>query len=77
MKLFHVNGSSTNLEDMKKKINVFENVDYYQIQLGFILENDNSRWLLHEEISNGVIQAITEGKIKHIVGTIEPWEKRP
>jgi NADPH:quinone reductase-like Zn-dependent oxidoreductase len=76
-KLFHVNGISSNLDNIKKKIDVPENVEYHQIQLGFILENGNSRWLVHDEISNGVIQAIAEGKIKHIIGAIEPWEKHP
>lgn len=76
-KLFHVNGSSAKLDNIKKKMHVPKNVGYHQIQLGFILENGNSRWLLHDEISNGVIQAITEGEIKKIIGTIEPWDKRP
>jgi hypothetical protein len=76
-KLFHVNGSSAKLDNIKKKMDVPKNVQYHQIQLGFILENGNSRWLLHDEISNGVIQAITEGEIKKIIGTIEPWDKRP
>lgn len=76
-KLFHVNGSSSNLDNIKKAIDVPENVEYHQIHLGFILENGNSRWLVHDEISDGVIHAFTEGKIKHIIGTIEPWEKRP
>ena len=76
-KLFHVNGSSAKLDNIIKNMSVPENVEYHQIQLGFILENGNSRWLLHDEISNGVIQAITEGEIKTIIGTIEPWEKRP
>lgn len=76
-KLFHVNGSSAKLDNIKKNMDLPNNVEYHQIQLGFILENGNSRWLLHDEISTGVIQAITEGEIKKIVGTIEPWEKRP
>lgn len=76
-KLFHVNGSSAKLDSIKKNMTLPKNVQYHQIQLGFILENGNSRWLLHDEISNGVIHAITEGEIKKIIGTIEPWEKRP
>ena len=76
-KLFHVNGSSAKLDHIKKNIDLPNNVEYHQIQLGFKLENGNSRWLLHDEISNGVIQAIMEGEIKKIIGTIEPWEQRP
>lgn len=75
--LFHVNGSSSSLVDIKAKTAVPPNVAYHQIQLGFKIEGGLSRWLTHEEISEGVIKAIQENKSKHIIGTITPWEKRP
>lgn len=75
--LFHVNGSSANLVEIKEKISVLPNMEYYQIQLGFIVENNHSRWLTHEEISAGVIEAIRKKKSVHLVGTLEPWNKRP
>lgn len=75
--LFHVNGSSSNLEDIKSKTAVPPHVNYHQIQLGFKIEGGLSRWLTHEEISDGVIKVIQENKTKHIIGTITPWEKRP
>lgn len=75
--LFHVNGSSSNLEDIKTKTAVPPYVDYHQILLGFKFESGLSHWLIHEEISDGVIKAIQEKKSKHMIGTITPWEKRP
>ena len=76
-KLFHVNGSSSNLEEIKAELAVPKHVHYHQIQLGFKVENGNSRWLTHEEISNGVIKSIQEEKAVHLVGTLTPWEMRP
>ncbi|MDQ0158312.1 hypothetical protein J2S77_000262 [Alkalibacillus salilacus] len=75
--LFHVLGSSTDLEDLKKTINIHENCIYHTIQLGFILEENHSRWLTNKEISEGVIEAIKNNKSNHVVGVIEPWECRP
>lgn len=76
-KLFHVNGSSSKLQDIKAKIAVPDRVDYHQILLGFKIESERSRWLTHEEISGGVIEAIQKNKSELVVGTITPWEKRP
>ncbi|RAZ81403.1 short-chain dehydrogenase [Planococcus halotolerans] len=76
-KLIHVNGSSSNLEEIKARVPVPANVHYHQIQLGFKLENDTSRWLTHDEISAGVIEAMREEKSQYVVGTLSPWESRP
>lgn len=50
---------------------------YHSIFLGFQMEHGESRWLTHDEISNGVIRAIKEKKQENVVGTVTPWEKRP
>ncbi|MGE8203600.1 short-chain dehydrogenase [Heyndrickxia sp. NPDC080065] len=76
-RLYHVLGSSKNLNEIKKKISTPDTCLYRQIQLGFILENDNSRWLTNEEISQGVIDSIQNDRLIYTVGTIEPWGKRP
>ncbi|XKE94652.1 short-chain dehydrogenase [Metaplanococcus flavidus] len=76
-KLFHVNGSSSNLEEIKSRISVPAHVRYHQIQLGFHLEDGTSRWLTHDEIPAGVIEAMREGKVQYVVGTLSPWERRP
>ncbi|WP_067724835.1 short-chain dehydrogenase [Oceanobacillus damuensis] len=75
--LFHIVGSSNDLNHMKRKAEVPVNCIYHQVQLGFVIEGTKSRWLTHKEISEGVIKAIKERRLLHIVGTLEPWERRP
>lgn len=75
--LFHVLGSSHNLNELKKNIKVDGNCTYHQVQLGFILESSYSRWLTNNEIAEGVIKAISQEKERHIIGQIEPWDRRP
>ncbi|WP_416144333.1 short-chain dehydrogenase [Planococcus koreensis] len=69
---FHVNGSSSNLKDIKAKTSVPKHVLYHQIQLGFKIENGISRWLKHDEISQGVIDAVLSGKPESVIGTTDP-----
>ena len=76
-RLFHVVGSSTNLEAAINSVKIPTGCLYRQIQLGFVIANGTSRWLTHKEISNGVIAAIRHDKPLYIVGTVEPWERRP
>ncbi|WCH45748.1 short-chain dehydrogenase [Lysinibacillus sp. OF-1] len=70
-------GSSANLNEIKDKIHLLEITHYRQVQLGFIMENGQSRWLTHKEISQGVIDAIQYDRSINIVGTLQPWEQRP
>lgn len=74
---FHVNGSSSNLQDIKTNIPVPDHVRYHQIQLGFKIENGSSRWLTNDEIADGVIQAIREEQDEMLIGSVEPWDLRP
>lgn len=75
--LYHVLGSSSDLRQIKQKAMLPGKCDYRQIQLGFILEGNISRWLTDTEISNGVIEAIQNDTEVYVVGVLEPWEKRP
>lgn len=75
--LYHVLSSSSNLEEILVELDVSDICDYHQIQLGFVIENNRSRWLTHEEISDGVIYAIQSRAKKHLVGTLTPWSQRP
>ncbi|MEM6430023.1 MAG: short-chain dehydrogenase [Deinococcota bacterium] len=52
-------------------------VTYHQIILGFVLEAESSRWLTHQEISDGVLEAIQHKYSRHIIGTVRPWSARP
>jgi hypothetical protein len=76
-RLFHVIGSRRDLDEICKTIVISEKCLYHQIQLGFIISDNRSRWLTHDEISNGVITSIQTNAKKFVVGTLEPWEKRP
>lgn len=76
-RLFHIKGSSTNVNAIKQKIEIPKNCLYRDVQLGFKIEENRSRWLTHHEISRGVIEAINLDREKTIVGVLEPWERRP
>lgn len=75
--LFHVLGSSTDVNKIKKRVTMSEDCLYHQIRLGFVIEDNCSRWLTNKEISDGVIASIEERSKIRTVGQIEPWEKRP
>jgi len=81
-RFFHVLGSETanpsesNI-DSPKEFEIYENILYRKIILGFVIEEDNSRWLTNGEISNGVIDAVNFDKETYIVGTVNPWDKIP
>ncbi|MGM8215335.1 short-chain dehydrogenase [Bacillaceae bacterium W0354] len=75
--LYHVLGSSTDVNKIKKKTSVPKSCLYYQVRLGFVIEDGRSRWLTHNEISNGVIESIKEKNSLITIGQIEPWDKRP
>ncbi len=74
-RLFHVKGSTAHLSI--DPIPLPEGCLYRQIVLGFILSDSSSRWLTNKEIAAGIIKAIRWDREESIVGTLEPWEKRP
>lgn len=76
-RLFHVIGSRAKAGKLRTQLQLDSTCRYHQVQLGFVLEGELSRWNTNEEISNGVIQAIMEDKPYHLVGVLEPEEKRP
>ncbi len=66
--LFHVLGSSSNLNAIKRRVIMPDSCLYYQIRLGFVIKGGQSRWLTNEEISDGVIKAIkNKNKIEPLV----------
>jgi hypothetical protein len=82
VKYFHIQGSAssnpvTNDNYFEKAFSQYNNINYRKIILGFIIDDNQSRWLTDVEISNGVIDAINKNKEQYIVGTVEPWDKRP
>ncbi|RHW35342.1 short-chain dehydrogenase [Oceanobacillus profundus] len=75
--LFHVLGSSTDIDKIKREVSVPQGCFYYQIRLGFVLKDEYSRWLTNKEISSGVIDALKQKDSIRTIGIIDPWEKRP
>lgn len=67
-RLFHVLGSGSNPDEMKREIGDIGNCVYHQVQLGYVMENNRSRWLTHDEISDGVINAIRTNAKQYFVG---------
>ncbi|WMJ17863.1 short-chain dehydrogenase [Geobacillus proteiniphilus] len=76
-RLFHVLGSRADPTEMKQKLCLPAACLYRQVQLGFVVEEHGSRWLTHQEISGGIIDAIRHDAPFHLVGTLEPSKKRP
>lgn len=73
---FHVLGSS-DTDKLVSEIKMFsdkyqksENIYYHQIVLGQIKKEASSRWLTNDEISLGVINAISKKKKIYLVGEI-------
>ncbi|QHS24101.1 short-chain dehydrogenase [Virgibacillus sp. MSP4-1] len=73
--LFHVKSSTGYFKQETPELPA--NCTYYEIFLGFKQYSGHSRWLTHEEISEGVKDSIHHGRPQTIVGQIEPWEQRP
>ncbi len=81
-RFFHVLGSSAadhsrDNSERRARFEVLPNIRYHEVILGFVQKSGGSRWLTHEEISRGVLQAIDQGASRFIVGTVEPWSARP
>lgn len=75
--LFHILSSRSNTETIREHIAIPHFCTYYQVQLGFIIDDSCSRWLTNEEISSGVIEAIKKKENVATIGQVEPREKRP
>lgn len=81
-RLFHVRGSAAAnpanaAKNVPEWLSNFPNIRYRQVILGFVVERGTSRWLSHQEISDGVAAAVREDAPYYVVGTVEPWSLRP
>ena len=77
---YHLKGSSYYRAQMLNSSGIDNDkyeLNYREIYLGFKLENNISRWLTHDEISSGVIEAVESESKLTVVGVLEPWELRP
>ncbi|WNC16754.1 short-chain dehydrogenase [Brevibacillus brevis] len=73
--LFHVCGSRAWIQP--PAVEEIAYCRYRRVILGFVTDAQSSRWLTHSEISRGVIRAMQTDEPLSIVGTVEPWERRP
>lgn len=55
----------------------FPTVTYREVILGFVRTQHGSRWLTHDEISHGALQALDSVQNSQVVGVVEPWSERP
>jgi hypothetical protein len=58
---------------VRREIEQHDHLGYHQIILGCVRESGRTRWLNDEEISAGVLEAISLERPFHIVGTTEDW----
>jgi hypothetical protein len=72
---FHVKSSSSYFK--QEELVVTNNCIYHEIFLGFKVVGNHSRWLTHNEISEGVKDTIHHKRPQTIVGQVEPWDLRP
>lgn len=80
--IYHVLGSASYnpaklTNPFKEKAQAYDNLTYNEVILGFQKDGNYSRWLSHEEIGLGAIQAIKNQAKKYTIGQTEPWSDRP
>ena len=64
-------------EEISSNFKSLDNIDFRTILLGFVVEGETSRWLTNNEICDGVISAVENDNRESIIGSVEPWNKRP
>ena len=83
-KFFHILSSavadpSSPLRSRRADFDRIEHLKYHEVILGFVAgsSGSQSRWLTHQEISKGVIEAVETGVGRFVVGSVHPWSARP
>jgi NAD(P)-dependent dehydrogenase (short-subunit alcohol dehydrogenase family) len=73
-RLFHVLGSQAGDASASAidAIACRPDLHYHQVQLGAVDEGTTRRWLMNDEISAGVYEAIAAARQYHLVGTVAP-----
>ena len=68
--VLHILGSQANSEQEKRSLYINEHQKYRQVQLGAKYDGENFRWLTHEEIVHGVIDAIEHSFDYQLIGQL-------
>ncbi|MDC3415208.1 short-chain dehydrogenase [Terrihalobacillus insolitus] len=74
-KFFQIKGSRRYFND--DSLNISSSCEHRSIYLGFVIENNHSRWLTNREIAQGVIKSVIDDSKQSIIGRLHPYEKRP
>jgi hypothetical protein len=74
-RLFHIRSSAASRHPVPPPVP--DSCCYRQIILGFVLEGTGARWLTHPEIVSHTVTAIDHDWEFSVVGTVEPWDRRP
>jgi hypothetical protein len=78
LRFFHVIGSSgpnpsQMAQALLKDFEQAPHLHYHQVILGAVKTNWGTRWLTNQEISAGVLEAITVQTPQFVVGTLDRW----
>lgn len=81
-RLFHLVGSAAQdptrfVPGVSEIIDAAPWIRYREVILGFKMDGGRSRWLMDEEIVEGVLDALLEDARRTVIGTVEPWSARP
>jgi hypothetical protein len=74
-RLFHVRGSRAAHQPVRLRLP--PSCAYRLVILGFMWDGQHARWLTHDEIADGAVKAVAADGERCIIGTIEPWDRRP
>lgn len=79
-RLFHVLGSADaepGRQHQSAGLECLGEIRYRRVVLGFMRDASRSRWLTHDEIADGIIDAVERDTRDTVVGVIAPWSDRP
>ncbi|MSP23018.1 MAG: short-chain dehydrogenase [Dehalococcoidia bacterium] len=82
VRFVHVLGSATadpaHLGDARvQRFAALPHLAYEEVILGFVIDDQRSRWLTSGEIVEGILGAIDHPAPRTIVGMVSPWTSRP
>lgn len=84
IRLHHVLGSSVRdparkdtLARIQLGFSELPGIRWHAVCLGFVRERDGSRWLTHQEISEGALAAVRLKTPVYTIGQAAPWKYRP
>ncbi|QQS08799.1 MAG: hypothetical protein IPK69_12580 [Phycisphaerales bacterium] len=65
------------IDESRRHEATFPALQWRRVILGFKTDGPKTRWLTHDEIWHGTLDAIDHDWSESIVGIVRPWAKRP